>query len=72
LAYIGNLTIVPLRRRPRYLGCHDRSVCRISERVCNQKRIAPDLLNFVVAKVGCIARRNDVLNKGSIDSFVEQ
>ena len=71
-SYIGNLAIGPLRGRLRYLGCHDCSVWRISERVCDEKRIAPYLFNFVVSKVGCIASRNDVLNKGNINGFIKQ
>lgn len=40
--------------------------------LCNQERIAPDLFNLVVAKVGCISRRNDLLNKGNFNGLIEQ
>jgi hypothetical protein len=44
----------------------------MNERIRNQEWIAPQLLYFVVAKVRCIARSDDLLNKGTINGFVKQ
>ena len=43
----------------------------INQSVCNEERIAPDFLNLVIEEIGCIACGNNVLNKGSINCFIE-
>ena len=57
--------------RSGYLGGHDSSVCDARKCISDKKRIPTNFLNLVIAKVGCVARINNLLNECGINRFLE-